>query len=95
VLPFRVGLDVWPALRHPPGLGRWVRELARALVRLDERPELVLFELGPGARVLPESAWDVIGRPGVRRVSARIPRRALDVAAALGFGLEQIGRAHV
>lgn len=93
MLPFRVGLDVWPALRHPPGIGRWVREIVRALARLDvqrgERPELALFDVGPGRAVLPESAWDLDGRAGVRRVRATVPRRLVAATGVLGFGAER------
>ena len=48
--PMRVGMDYLAAVTHPPGVGRYVRELVRAVVRLDERPALALFELGGGAR---------------------------------------------
>lgn len=91
--PFRVGLDVWPALRHPPGIGRWVRELVRALARLDvqrdERPELMLFDVGPGRTVLPEAAWALDGFAGVHRVRANVPRRLVAAAGALGFGADR------
>ncbi|MCK6448535.1 MAG: glycosyltransferase [Planctomycetes bacterium] len=93
MLPFRVGLDVWPALRHPPGIGRWVRELVRALARLDvhrgERPELALFDVGPGRAVLPEAAWALDGRAGVHRVRAAVPRKLVAATGALGFGAER------
>ncbi|MCE9595056.1 MAG: glycosyltransferase [Planctomycetes bacterium] len=89
MLPFRVGLDVWPALRHAPGIGRYTRELVRALAPLDERPELALFEVGPGRATLAESTWNVDGRPGIRRVRANVSRRWLDVTGAFGLGAER------
>ncbi|MBI5433651.1 MAG: glycosyltransferase [Planctomycetes bacterium] len=89
MLPFRVGLDVWPALRHPPGIGRWVRELVRALAPLDERPELCLFDVGPGRAELSESAWALAGRPGVHRVRANVPRGLVAWTGRLGFGAER------
>lgn len=46
----RVALDHLPGVTHAPGVGRYARELARALCARDEAPTLVLSEVGPGAR---------------------------------------------
>lgn len=46
----RVALDHLPGVTHAPGVGRYARELARALCARDDAPELVLSEVGPGAR---------------------------------------------
>lgn len=77
----RVGVDYWPAVTHAPGVGRYVRELVRALVRLDECPPLGLYELGPGRRALPKSSLGLEGaRKGlsIKRRRARLPRRLVD-----------------
>ena len=52
----RVGIDYWTAPTHAPGVGRYVRELVRALARRPDAPELALLELGPGARGVPVEA---------------------------------------
>ncbi|TAJ19526.1 MAG: glycosyltransferase [Planctomycetota bacterium] len=86
----RVALDYLPATTHWPGVGRYARELTRALVRLPPAElagiELVLFEWGSDPRVIGEP-W--IGLAGfearVRRVNVVLPRRALEWRAYAGF----------
>ncbi len=46
----RIALDHLPAVTHAPGVGRYARELARALAARKDCPELVLSEVGPGER---------------------------------------------
>ena len=77
----RVGIDYWPATTHAPGVGRYVRELVRALVTLPDAPELALFDVGRGERTLPEAA---LGLPatGVTRVTRSLPRRLFGPFAA-------------
>lgn len=58
----RIGIDYWPATTHAPGVGRYVRELVRAVLRLDDAPELRLFDVGPGERTLPASALGLTDR---------------------------------
>lgn len=89
----RVAIDYRPARTHPPGIGRYVRELVRALVRCEERPDLLLVELG-GERACYSSAelgldpWPA----RVERVRLRAPRRALELVRHLGFGVDRLRR---
>jgi glycosyltransferase involved in cell wall biosynthesis len=77
----RIGIDYLQALVHPPGVGRYVRELVRALVGLDDRPDLALFEVGRGERVVdPHSLGLTIGDPRVVRVQRNLPRSCLRLA---------------
>ena len=88
--PLRVGLDYLPAVTHPPGVGRYVRELVRALVRLERRPALALFELGGGARLLEGEPLGLAGAPAVRRLRARLPRRAVTLLGRAGLGADRL-----
>ena len=79
----RIGIDYWPASTHAPGVGRYVRELVRALVRLEAPPWLGLYEVGPGPRSVPEDMLGLDGarRPGsLRRLNWRLPRRLVELA---------------
>jgi glycosyltransferase involved in cell wall biosynthesis len=74
----RIGIDYLPAVSHAPGVGRYARELVRALVRLEDRPDLALFEVGTARAVMDERSLGLtIGDPRVRRVKRRISRRLL------------------
>ncbi len=84
-----VGVDYWPATTHAPGVGRYVRELVRALVSCDSPPELKLLEWGPGARNVGEPALGLIGR-NVRRLRAKAPRRMLRWSARVGLGADRL-----
>ncbi|HVS10963.1 MAG TPA: glycosyltransferase [Planctomycetota bacterium] len=84
------GIDFWPATTHAPGAGRYVRELVRAMVRLEERPELRLLDVGPGARVLGPGALGLDGARGVRRLELALPRRALAALSKVGLGAERL-----
>lgn len=85
----KLALDHWPGATHEPGAGRYVREFARALVALDDTPDLTLVEWGRGARVrgaleaanLPQSAR-------LRRVA--LPRSWLGTATRAGLGFERL-----
>lgn len=78
-MPLTVGLDYLPAVCHPPGVGRYARELVRALVRLEDAPRLALFEVGGGERVMEGAPLGLdAARTRVRRVRSRAPRRAVD-----------------
>lgn len=84
----RVAIDYLPATTHFPGVGRYARELVRALVRLPraERGELVLFEWGSEPRAIGEPWLGLDGHlDGVERVSRRLPRRLLELRARIGF----------
>jgi len=75
----RVGIDYLPAVTHAPGAGRYARELVRALVRLEDRPEIALYEVGRGERTVEESALGVPdGDPTVTRLVSGRSRRFLE-----------------
>jgi glycosyltransferase involved in cell wall biosynthesis len=85
----RIGIDYLPAVCHPAGVGRYVRELVRSLIQLDyasqDRPDLCLFEVGRGARVVdPRSLGLSIGDPRTQRLAGHMPRRLLRLSHALG-----------
>ena len=87
----RVGLDYWTASTHAPGVGRYVRELVRALARRADAPALALLEVGPGGRGVPASALGLEPMPrGWTRVAADVPRRALSGLGALGLGADRL-----
>jgi glycosyltransferase involved in cell wall biosynthesis len=88
----RIGLDYLPATTHPPGVGRYARELVRALVQLDDRPDLALCEIGRDARGAdPASLGLTRGDPRVTRFSRAWPRRFVDVShALLGRGADRL-----
>ena len=77
----RIGIDYWPATTHAPGVGRYVRELVRALVQLETPPKLRLFDVGPGPRTLGEEALGLPADGRCRRVTAAVPRRAVAALA--------------
>lgn len=72
----RVGFDYHPAVTHPPGVGRYVRELVRALVQLEDRPAIALLDVGRGARGFrPDELGFAIGDPRVERTSSDASQR--------------------
>ncbi len=64
----KVGLDYFPAVTHAPGIGRYARELVRAMVRLPDCPELHLLDLGRGERTIGEPALGLADAPHEPRV---------------------------
>ena len=55
-MPLRVGFDATPAVRQGGGIGRYTRELLRALAEVDQSTEYRLFYAAPGGapgRALP------------------------------------------
>jgi glycosyltransferase involved in cell wall biosynthesis len=71
----RVGIDYLPAVSHAPGAGRYTRELVRALVRLEDRPDMALYEVGRARRILEEADLGLPqGDPRVGRLRSRTPR---------------------
>jgi len=88
LLTMRIGIDYLPAVCHAPGIGRYGRELVRALVRLPDAPELRLFEIGGGARTMASD----LGLEGssVRRFRARLPRRLVrSIHTHFGWGADR------
>jgi len=61
-------------------VGRYARELVRALVRLETPPALRLFDVGPGPRTLPAAALGLPEAGDVRRLRLPLPRRLLAAA---------------
>ncbi len=87
----RVGIDYLPATSHWPGVGRYARELVRALVALDDRPDLRLFDVGRAPRDVDRRALGLpFGDPRVVQVTRRLPRRALPFLARSGFDAARI-----
>ena len=85
-----VGIDYLSAVTHPPGVGRYLRELVRALVRLEQRPELRLLEVGGGSRVMEGPPLGLAGAARVRRLRSRLPRRTLDLLSRMGLGADRL-----
>lgn len=83
----RIALDYTAAASHWPGVGRYGRELVRALVRRQDCPELLLFEHG-SAPALPEDALGLEAAPAgrVRRMRISGSRRVMAWRAKLGLG---------
>ncbi len=87
----RVGIDYLPATSHAPGSGRYARELVRALVGLENGPELALFDVGRAERGIDPRALGLpFGDPRIRRVTRAIPRRALPWLARVGVDAARI-----
>lgn len=84
----RVGVDYLAAASHWPGVGRYVRELVRALVRLPDRPDLALYEVGRAPRIVdPRDLGLTIGDPRVKRLQVERSRtlvHAVNVLARRG-----------
>lgn len=80
----RIGIDYLPAVTHAPGVGRYARELVRALVREAECPELALFEVGGGERVMDGAPLGLESR-SLKRVRSRAPRRLVNWLDRVGF----------
>ena len=78
----RIALDYTAAASHWPGVGRYGRELVRALVRRADCPELVLFECG-SATALPATALGLERAPAgrIQRVRIRGRAKVLDLSA--------------
>jgi glycosyltransferase involved in cell wall biosynthesis len=63
----KIGIDHHPARTHWPGVGRYSRELVRALVRLDDAPEIALSDAGSAKRTIGEPALGLAPGPEVQR----------------------------
>ncbi|MCB9899140.1 MAG: hypothetical protein H6825_14140, partial [Planctomycetes bacterium] len=86
-----MAVEYGPARTHAPGVGRYARELVRALVRRRDAPRLLLLETGRAPRAVPESALGLAAAPAglVTCVRSRLPERALAALARLGQPLER------
>lgn len=84
----RVGIDYWPAVTHAPGVGRYVRELVRALAQRPDLLELRLLDVGPLPRSVREPALGLEGRD-IRRLKLKAPRKLLAWSARLGLGADR------
>lgn len=69
-----VAIDYWPAVTHAPGMGRYSRELVRALCALPSALDLRLFEVGGGQRLFRDEELGIADSQ-VRRFRSRLPRR--------------------
>ncbi len=80
-----VGLDYLPAHSHWPGVGRWMRELVRALVELGHGEELRLFDWGRAARVVEAEALGLSAPDGrtLKPRTVKLPRRVFDLRERL------------
>lgn len=85
----RLGVDYWPATTHAPGVGRYVRELVRALAPRSDEFELKLLDVGPGARSIGEPRLGLEPR-SFRRLKAVAPRGALRWAARVGLSADRL-----
>ncbi|MCI0586826.1 MAG: glycosyltransferase family 4 protein [Planctomycetes bacterium] len=83
----RVGIDYRPALLQRTGIGRYVRELVRALGPLEGAPDLALFGDSFAPIRVPESRALVAGARLYRR---RIPGRVLPLLSRLGIGADDL-----
>jgi glycosyltransferase involved in cell wall biosynthesis len=91
--PDTVAIDYLPAVTHAPGVGRYARELVRAVVARDDAPPLLLLEIGAASRAIPEESLGLEGcdPARVRRIQRRIPQRALDLGHRLiGLGVDDL-----
>lgn len=80
-----VGLDYLPAHSHWPGVGRWMRELVRALVELGHGDELRLFDWGRAPRVVEAEALGLVDAHGgaLRPRTVGLPRRLFELRERL------------
>ncbi len=80
----RVGIDYLPAVSHAPGVGRYTRELVRALAALEDGPELALLDVGRAPRPIGEPALGIAKSAArVTHVRSHASRRAATLLAPL------------
>ncbi|MBK7877256.1 MAG: glycosyltransferase [Planctomycetes bacterium] len=85
----RIALDYLPAVSHPPGVGRYARELVRALVRLPDRPELALCEFGRAQALYATHELGLaFGDRSTQRIERRHPRCVFELLARFGRGAD-------
>lgn len=87
----RIGIDYRPAWSHAPGVGRYARELVRALSKLPAPPELALFELGNPHREVDEAALGIAGSHAItKRLRGPVPRRFVRWLGRAGVGADRL-----
>ena len=76
-----IGLDYLPAHSHWPGVGRWMRELVRALVELGHADELRLFDWGRASRRVEAEAMGLVDAGGraPKPHTVALPRRLFEL----------------
>ncbi|MCY3002436.1 MAG: glycosyltransferase [Planctomycetota bacterium] len=85
----RLAIDYWPGATHEPGVGRYVREFTRALLRLEDAPTTTLLDWGPGKRL--ETAENAGSLPArARLVRRKLPRAWLERLAGLGLAPDRL-----
>ena len=84
----RIGIDYFPAGTHAPGVGRYARELTRALVALPHDHSFHLLDVGRAPQVMPAASLGLTGRE--RRATWRVPARLISLSAKLGFGADKL-----
>ena len=75
----RIGIDYTAAVRQGAGIGRYTRQLVRALAELDAQNEYVLLTASGGIRKPVSSLEDVAGRANVRTVNLPVSDHAMAV----------------
>lgn len=86
----RVGIDYWYARSHAPGVGRYARELTRALLQLDDCPDVRLLEFGREPVVMDDASLglDAPHRAVRRRIA--LPRGAMRALKGVGLGADRL-----
>lgn len=85
----RLALDYWPGATHEPGVGRYVREFTRALLRLPDAPPTTLLDWGPGQRLESAESASTLP-PHARLVRRKLPRSWLERLARLGLAPDRL-----
>jgi len=75
----RIGIDYTAALRQGAGIGRYTRQLVRALLALDTRNEYVLLTASGGLRATHLSFQSIAEHANVRRIDLPLSDRSLNI----------------
>ena len=75
----RIGIDYTAALRQGAGIGRYTRQLVRALLALDTRNEYVLLTASGGLRATYLSFQSIAEHANVRRIDLPLSDRSLNI----------------
>jgi glycosyltransferase involved in cell wall biosynthesis len=91
VKPLRLGIESRLALAHPPGIGRYVRELLRALAEIEDGERgvaLTRVDVGFEPPILRESALGAAARS--RRLRLPLPRSLAVGIGRAGFQVDRL-----